>query len=46
MSQDDHYLKSELYELVRKDPAIFEFLQPARWTASGTGTSSGRTRSG
>ena len=27
MSQDDHYLKSELYELVRKDPAIFEFLQ-------------------
>ncbi len=23
----DHYLKEELYKLVRKDPAIFEFLQ-------------------
>ncbi len=27
MSQDEHYLKTELYELVRKDRAIFEFLQ-------------------
>ena len=27
MSQDEHYLKKELYELVRSDPAIFEFLQ-------------------
>ena len=27
MPQDDHYLKKELYELVRSDPAIFEFLQ-------------------
>ena len=27
MSQEDHYLKSELYALVRSDPAIFEFLQ-------------------
>ena len=27
MSQDEHYLKQELYELVRSDPAIFEFLQ-------------------
>ena len=27
MAQDDHYLKKELYELVRSDPAIFEFLQ-------------------
>ncbi len=24
---DEHYLKKELYELVRSDPAIFEFLQ-------------------
>ena len=27
MSQKEHYLKKELYELVRSDPAIFEFLQ-------------------
>ena len=28
MSQDDdHYLKRELYELIRKNPAIFDFLQ-------------------
>ena len=27
MSQEEHYLKKELYELVRSDPAIFEFLQ-------------------
>ena len=27
MAQDEHYLKTELYELVRRDPAIFEFLQ-------------------
>lgn len=27
MSQEEHYLKTELYELVRSDPAIFEFLQ-------------------
>ena len=27
MAGTDHYLKTELYELVRKDPAIFEFLQ-------------------
>ena len=27
MPQDDHYLKKELYELVRSDPEIFEFLQ-------------------
>ncbi|MXZ70819.1 MAG: PAS domain-containing protein [Acidobacteria bacterium] len=27
MPGTDHYLKTELYELVRKDPAIFEFLQ-------------------
>ena len=27
MSQDEHYLKTELYALVRKDSAIFEFLQ-------------------
>ena len=27
MSQEEHYLKQELYELVRSDPAIFEFLQ-------------------
>ena len=27
MAEDEHYLKTELYELVRKDPAIFEFLQ-------------------
>ena len=27
MAEDEHYLRSELYELVRKDPAIFEFLR-------------------
>ena len=27
MGEDEHYLKTELYELVRRDPAIFEFLQ-------------------
>ena len=27
MGDDEHYLKTELYELVRKDRAIFEFLQ-------------------
>ena len=27
MSQDDHYLKAELYDLVQEDSAIFEFLQ-------------------
>ena len=27
MSQEEHYLKEELYQLVRSDPAIFEFLQ-------------------
>ena len=27
MPQDDHYLKKELYKLVRSDPEIFEFLQ-------------------
>ena len=27
MAEDEHYLKTELYELVRKDRAIFEFLQ-------------------
>ncbi len=27
MSRDPHYLRMELYELVRNDPAIFEFLQ-------------------
>ena len=27
MAQGEHYLKTELYELVRRDPAIFEFLQ-------------------
>ena len=27
MGGDEHYLKTELYELVRKDRAIFEFLQ-------------------
>ena len=27
MSQEEHYLKTELYALVRSDPAIFEFLQ-------------------
>ena len=27
MSQEEHYLKTELYSLVRSDPAIFEFLQ-------------------
>ena len=27
MAGTDHYLKTELYALVRKDPAIFEFLQ-------------------
>ena len=27
MSREEHYLKQELYELVRSDPAIFEFLQ-------------------
>ena len=27
MSQEEHYLKKELYALVRSDPAIFEFLQ-------------------
>ena len=27
MSEEEHYLKKELYELVRSDPAIFEFLQ-------------------
>ena len=27
MSEKEHYLKKELYELVRSDPAIFEFLQ-------------------
>ena len=25
--REEHYLKTELYDLVRKDPAIFEFLQ-------------------
>jgi len=30
MAQDEHYLKTELYELVRRDPAIFEFLQAGR----------------
>ena len=27
MSQEEHYLKEEIYKLVRSDPAIFEFLQ-------------------
>lgn len=27
LRQDEHYLKRELYELVRTDPSIFEFLQ-------------------
>jgi PAS domain S-box-containing protein len=27
MNQEEHYLKTEIYELVRRDPAIFEFLQ-------------------
>ena len=27
MGEGEHYLKAELYELVRRDPAIFEFLQ-------------------
>jgi len=27
MSDDDHYLRRELYDLVRTDPAIFDFLQ-------------------
>ena len=27
MAEHEHYLKTELYELVRKDRAIFEFLQ-------------------
>ena len=27
MGSEEHYLKTELYDLVRKDPAIFEFLQ-------------------
>ena len=27
MAEDEHYLKTELYALVRKDRAIFEFLQ-------------------
>ncbi len=27
MSEEESYLRKELYELVRKDPAIFEFLQ-------------------
>ncbi|MCE2513626.1 MAG: response regulator [Acidobacteria bacterium] len=27
MESEEHYLKTELYDLVRKDPAIFEFLQ-------------------
>ena len=27
MSRNEHYLKKELYALVRSDPAIFEFLQ-------------------
>ena len=27
MGQDEHYLKTELYALIRNDPAIFEFLQ-------------------
>ncbi|MCY3843320.1 MAG: ATP-binding protein [Acidobacteria bacterium] len=27
MAREEHYLKTELYDLVRKDPAIFEFLQ-------------------
>ncbi len=27
MAEHEHYLKTELYELVRNDPAIFEFLQ-------------------
>ncbi len=27
MSRDSNYLRTELYELVRNDPAIFEFLQ-------------------
>ena len=27
MASEEHYLKAELYDLVRRDPAIFEFLQ-------------------
>ena len=27
MEQDDHYLKTELYELIRGTHAVFEFLQ-------------------
>ena len=27
MASEEHYLRTELYDLVRKDPAIFEFLQ-------------------
>ena len=27
MDQEEHYFKMEIYELVRRDPAIFEFLQ-------------------
>ena len=27
MGHDEHYLKTELYDLVRKDPAVFEFLK-------------------
>lgn len=27
MSTDEHYLKTELYRLIREDESIFEFLQ-------------------
>ena len=27
VTDDEHYLKRELYELVKSDPSIFEFLQ-------------------
>ena len=29
MSEDDHYLKRELYDLIKEDSSIFEFLQKA-----------------
>ena len=46
MGNEEHYLKTELYDLVRKDPAIFEFLQAGSLDGIWYGTSSGRSRNG
>ena len=42
----DHYLKEELYRLVREDPLIFDFSRMALWTGSGIGTLRIRKTSG